>query len=124
MSNEITVTANLQASKGSVNAAYNLSGLQFNMTGTKAVTNVMTIATSATALNLGDIVSVDSSTPGWILIFNMDATNYVTFRNGSGGADLIKILPGEFALFRLATATPFALANTAAVQIQYLVIET
>lgn len=123
MANELTVSANMNFTKGPTNVSFNQSGLQFNVTGTKSLMNVQTIGTSATALNVGDLVSIDSSGPGWILIQNTDPTNYVTFRAGSTGADLIKLLPGEFWMGRLATTTPYALANTAAVVVQYLMIE-
>lgn len=72
-----------------------------------------------TALNLGAV-----ATPGWLFIQNMDAANYVTILNATSGSSCVKLLPGEFALFRCASATPALLANTAGVEVQYILCDT
>lgn len=126
MANEITVSVNLNVTKGALNQSFNQSGLQFNMAGSKAVMNTQTIgtATAGTALSIGDIVTSDSSVPGWILIQNTDAANPITITPGSAGTAVVKLLAGEVACFRLATSTPFAVATGAPVIVQYLLVET
>jgi hypothetical protein len=70
-------------------------------------------------LNLGDI-----GTPGYVMIENLDATNKVRLRPASGAANMIEIPPGTVAgPFKFAAATPYAIAETAAVKIRYLLIE-
>jgi hypothetical protein len=59
-----------------------------------------------------------------MFVRNMDVTNFVKIRAGSGLTDLIKLKPGEFALFRLMTGiTPYAIADTAACDIEFCIIE-
>lgn len=79
---------------------------------------VLSVATSATAIPMGSV-----ATGGFAIFKNLDATNYVTIRAGSGGADVVKLKTGESALFRLATNTPYAIANSAAVNLEYLIVE-
>lgn len=118
MVKEIIASNSLSFSKGGKSDSKVKSGMQIDMTGDNYVRLQQTIGTSAEALFLGDIV-----TPGWISISNQDATNYVTIRSGSGGQDLVKIMPGETQEFRLATTTPYAVANSAPVKVDYLMLE-
>lgn len=119
MANEITVSARLQAIKASgpdFDRGY--GSLQFTLTGNKSVSAIQSIGTSAEALAIGEI-----GTCGWAIFENMDTTNYITIRAGSGAADVIKLKAGEIAVFRLASSTPYALANTAACLLRYTILE-
>jgi hypothetical protein len=119
MANEITVSGSMTFQKGNVSASMGKSGVRADVAGTKYAEFVQEIGTSAEALELGDV-----GTPGYVMIENLDATNFVSLRPTSSSADMIKILPGEFAgPFMLAAAAPFAIANTAAVKIRCLLIE-
>jgi hypothetical protein len=120
--NELTLSGALDFTKSSTRATtrdMGISGLQFTVTGTDCIGPVtQNVGTSAEALDIGDI-----TTPGYLAIKNLDATNYVTVRMGSTGADVVKLKAGEFALFRLASTNPFVLANTSACQILYCLVE-
>lgn len=73
------------------------------------------IGTSEEDISFGDI------TPGFVIIQNMDATNYVQIGPKSGGAMIAyqKIRPGRFALIELdAGVTMRAKANTATVRLR------
>lgn len=118
MASELTISAELDFTKGTVSISKVGSSTKFTVTGTKYVQAVQSIGVTAEALGLGDI-----GTPGYIIIFNRDATNFVEIRDGSGGADVVKLKAGEFALFRLATATPYLIADTAIVVVEYVLIE-
>jgi len=118
MASELTVSAALAFKKGGVAPAISKTNITFNVTGTKFVQGIQQIGTSAEALDIGDITTV-----GWALIENLDSTNFVTVRDGAAGADVVKLKAGEFFVGRLATSTPFLIANTAAVNVQYLVVE-
>ena len=119
MPDEITVSGSLSVKKGTLDLEFSKTARQYNMTGTDAVHLTQTIGTSAELLDLGDI-----TTPGMVLIFNNDEDNYVTIRGSSTGDDLIKIMPQELSgPWRLGVTAPYAIANTAACQIEYLVIE-
>lgn len=118
MANEITLSSMLSFLKGGRQDEFGEFGQELTMNGTDYVRATQTIGTSAEALAIGDI-----GTCGLIAIKNKDATNYVTIRAGSGGTDLVKLKPGECFPFRLATNTPYAIANTAPVEIEYLLLE-
>ena len=61
---------------------------------------------------------------GWMYLQNLDATNFIEIRPNTGVADLIKLLPGQFAVFPMAAdAVPYALADTAACEMRVLIFE-
>ncbi len=94
-------------------------GVLASVTGTKVADLIQEIGTSEEALMLGDIPA-----PGYIMIENLDSTNKVSLRPGTGLANMIEIPAGTIAgPFKLATTTPYAIADTAAVKIRYLLIE-
>jgi hypothetical protein len=104
--------------KGSTIAEFGKTGLTFDVAGTKHVHVLHTVGTSEEALLKGDV-----GTPGMLAIFNRDDTNFVTYRPASGGTGTIKILPGEFQIFRPATSAPYLIADTDPVDVEYLLIE-
>lgn len=118
MARELTASVALTLQKGIVEVSWIQHGVKVTVSGSKYTHIVQAIGTSATALDIGDI-----TTPGYILMKNQDATNYVTIRMGASGADVVKMKAGEIALFRLAGSTPYAVANTASVNVEYFLIE-
>lgn len=118
MANELTLNLLADFLKGDVDEEFHVSGDQVTVTGTKCLKNVQTIGTSAEQLYVGDM-----TTPGYMICRNMDATNYLEIRDGSAGADVIKLKAGESACFRLATTNPYAIANTDSCALQYMVVE-
>lgn len=119
MADEITVISGLQFTKGGSSFQSGPDRETVDMTGEGFVLHRQTIGTSAEAVTIPS----DIGTAGWCRIRNRDATNYVTLRIGSGGSDFAKLLPGEYALFRLASSSLYAVANTAACEIEYLILE-
>lgn len=121
MANEITFSGSLSVYKPSVmgqSIGLSVSSLVASMSGTTYVgpTNVL-IGTSATAFPLGGVTA-----PHWCGFYNTDTVNYVTIRNGSGGADLVKLLAGEYAFFPMYdSAVPYGVANTAACLVEYVI---
>ncbi len=121
MASEISVLVAISATKSTAfSAPVGRTGVgDFTMIGDNYVEGTVTAGTSATLIPLGGVTS-----PGWAYFKNLDADNYVTIRNGSTGADLVKILPGEPAQFRLLdTSVPYAVANTASVKMEYLILQ-
>jgi hypothetical protein len=118
MANEITMSGSLDFSKNDVVDSLSFSGLQIDVTGVKIARQVQEVAITEEALNLGDI-----GTPGYILVRNMDDTNYMEFMAGTGETETVKLKAGEWALFRFTSADPFVIADTAVVNIEYLLIE-
>ncbi len=76
------------------------------------------------ALNVGDL----SGTNGFFLFaVNRDATNFVEIRHatGAGTTDFLRLNPGQFDWTPLSpdASAPFAQADTAAVMLEYWLIE-
>jgi hypothetical protein len=91
-----------------------------DMSGTDYVMGRQTATTTTAALEIGRITQ-----PGLMLLKNLDSTNYIelggaTFTVGNG---VIRVNAGEICLFRWRGTTPFILANTASVEVEYLLIE-
>jgi hypothetical protein len=70
------------------------------------------IGTSEEAITLGDGGTIKE-----LYLRNLDATNYVEIKTGTGGVITDKLLPGEDCIHRLGSGmqAPYAIANTAAV---------
>lgn len=121
MASEIRFTGSLSVYKSTVMSS--AIGRTFNdliatMTGNFVIEGTISVATSGTAIPLGQVTQ-----PGWAFFVNKDATNFVRLANGSGGAKLVKLLATEPAFFRLDdTATPYAFADSAACLLEFLVI--
>lgn len=124
MADEIVLSIALKYAKGGRAANTDLmsvTGLEIDVTGTDVVRLSQTIGLTVEALDIGDI-----TTPGYIVIKNKETysgSNYVTIRNGSGGADVIKLFGGDACAFRAAAATLFADATGATQEIDILIIE-
>lgn len=98
-----------------------VTGLSITVSGTDYHVGTQTIGTvTAEAILLGDI-----TTPGVIVVKNLDATNYVDFSRAtfSAGNGTVRIKAGEAQIFRFASTTPFALAVGGNVEIAYIIIE-
>ncbi len=95
-----------------------IGAIQPTVTGTQYMDNVQSVGFAAEeAILLGDVAS-----GGYCFFQNMDATNFVSLRAGTGATNFVKLLAGEWACFRLsADATaPYAIADTAAVNLRCL----
>src|ERR1035438_3031681 len=62
---------------------------------------------------------------GYAMFVNMDPTNYVQLLSAASGTVLIKLLPGDVALFRFDGGITAAalLAHTAACNVQFVILE-
>ena len=115
MANEITIQVSLQVVKGLLSVARAVQH-QVTMTGTVMQHGVQAIGTSKENLVLGDV-----SSPGYVLLRNLDAANYVEF-GADADTPFGKMKAGETALFRLAAAPISVKANTAAADVEYWVL--
>ena len=126
MANEITVTASLNYTNTAANIASTTLTIKapgkFSTAGGDFIQATMSVPTTAggTAIPCGSITA-----PGWAMIKNNDATNYVEILNAVAGTAVLRLNANEIALFRFAAGitAPAAIANTAAVVIEYLFIE-
>ena len=121
MADEVSVIAVLTFAKSGVADVERRPGtLTFDVTGTKYHQSVASVATSEAALPLGGLAG---DTRGWMYAKNLDDTNFITLRMGTGAADFVKLMPGEVFMGRLAADTPWAIADTLACELEYLIIE-
>jgi hypothetical protein len=128
MANEIQVTAKLSYTNAAKNIANQFLQIpngvgSFNITGQNYSAGTKSFPTTAggTAIPLGGV-----GTLGWAMFLNLDSTNYVQILNAASGTVLIRLNAGEIALFRFdaGVTAPVILANTAAVEVQWLILET
>jgi len=121
MANEITFTASLSISKPSVMSSpigRAVTNLLFTMNGNFTVEGTILVGITATVIPLGQVTA-----PHWAFFNNLDPTNFLTIRNGAAGADLIKLKPGECCFVPLLdTSVPNAIANTAPVLMEFLIV--
>jgi hypothetical protein len=121
MANEITVSVSLNGEKGTKKDRRAFGGLQFDMAGNNFIHHTQSIGTSEEAL----VMSGDVTVPGWAVFFNHDDTNFVEIRPATGVADLVTVPPQGPALFKFASdaTAPFAIADTATCDLEYLIFE-
>ena len=81
----------------------------------------MNVGTSEEAVALGE-----ATAPGWAIFINRDTTNFIELRVATGGAKFAKLKAGECCLLRLGSGAqvPYAIADTAACQMEYCIINT
>lgn len=122
MANEITINASL-AYEDSEDADVLLDIVDKLATVSvkRYVKGKQNIGTSEEAISLGDL-----SAAGYAFFRNRDETNYIELKVATSGAIFAKLLPGEVALLRLGSGAqaPYAVANTAACQLEYLIVNT
>lgn len=110
---------NFTFEKGGVKVERAPGSVDVTITGDHAIHKTQEIGTSAENLDKGEI-----TTPGYGLFHNLDGTNFVEIGyDDTGFKPTVKIESGEWALFRLAQATPQAKADTAACDLEFILIE-
>lgn len=125
MANEITLSSSLQFAKGNIAAqSLQVQTVRADVAGKDFARESQTITTAAggTAISLGAVAA-----PGVFSIKNNDTLggNYVEILPAVSGTPLLRILPGETAQGRFsATVTaPAAIAHTASVDIEFLIVQ-
>lgn len=119
MANELKITSALRFSKGTVRYDIAESDQYVDISGDHSIYRTQEIGTSAETLDIGEI-----STVGWSFFRNLDNTNYVEIGyDDTGFKNLIKLKPGEYCMVRLGQNAPYARADTAAVDLEYIFVE-
>ena len=122
MANELTLSGSITFNDTDEMAS--VSALNVSMTGTRFIHMRKSINYAAEeALDLGEL---SGSSLGWFYAKNLDSTNYLEIRSGTGASnDVIKLKAGEFCLFRWGSdvTAPYALANTASCLLEYRIYE-
>ena len=121
MADEITISATLRAINAGVTVVQRVSD-RFDQSNLGASQAIQTVATTAEALSINS----DISTVGWAWLTNVDATNFVEVGHWDGTTffPVLRLKPKEVAVARLSpSATLYARADTADVQLQVIVLE-
>lgn len=119
MADEATVTTKLSFVKGSVSTALSDSSGTFDVTGTRYIRNVQDVGFSAAeALDMGDITD-----PGWCYMKNLDSSNFISVYAATGETAFMKIKAGEHFVFRMLATAPFVQADTAACDLEYMIVQ-
>lgn len=120
MPNEINITTAFKIAKGNLSAARNVS-LTADMAGDDLHWTTMTVDDSVyETLDIGSI-----TVPGYMFARNLSATHDVEIGLAVTATfyPLIRLRPGETALFRAATTSIAALADGAPARLEYLIVE-
>jgi hypothetical protein len=117
MANEIAISQSIRYSKNQTSASQSTS-FSVSQAGDKYQAGVQSVGTVEEQLDKGDIGTI-----GYLSFKNIDATNYVQI-GVTTGVYSIKCLPGAGGMIPWNSSTaPFVKANTAAVEVDYLMIE-
>ena len=90
----------------------------FDVTGEIAVQSSLSVG--ITKENISK--PTDMGTIGYVFLWNRDSTNFVEFGDDADGPS-IKLLAGEFGMFRWGATNVSAKADTAACVVEYALIE-
>lgn len=124
MASEIVVSATVNFTLSTIARSFGVPSLIRNMTGTRWYAGVQDIGTAAHELVA---LGADLGTAGYAFFRNLDAANYVELGidvpAATAFASLAKLKFGDVALVPLATKTVYAKANTAAVKLEFWVLE-
>lgn len=122
MANEITLTTRLQLDNGNLKLDRNPGRRQYTQTTARQSSGVQTIGTGAhEALGVG----ADIGTAGYAFFQNLDATNFVQIGIDDGGTfePFAKLTAGQIAIVPLNTKAVYAQADTAAVELEWIILE-
>lgn len=110
MANELTLNAEINFLKSGVSIDHQIANLLRTIAGAQSIQNIQTIGVANEPISFGD------SSPGYVVLKNLDATNYVEIFGDALDAELHdKLLTGDFVIRKLDGATPlFGKANTGA----------
>lgn len=117
MADEINLRLQLNVTKDYLSIAKQIADT-FDLTGSKYSASVQVIGTVYEALSINS----DITTPGFALFINHDAANFVDLSLDQTNS-FAKILKGQVALIPLATTTIYVRANTAACNLEHLILE-
>lgn len=122
MANEIQMVTHLQVQNAGADISYKPTGFALTQTGRGVFQATLTVTTTEAAVSFSGI-----TTAGFVLLRNLDSTNYVEWGPEDTGA-MVKVgrmKPGDPpAIFRLAPGTVLRMqANTASCKVVVIVVE-
>jgi hypothetical protein len=121
MANEITLTAALSLVKSGQTIQGAVNGLSIAQSGTNNIGNVQAIGTTSEALSVGDV-----TTPGYLYVKNLDATNFVVLDLNNpavASTAFCTLLPGEACVIPTRRSAIYAKADTASCDVFAILLE-
>ena len=122
MADEITMQFQVQLVNGTLRDSYSGTNLGADQSSAALVRNVQTILhTGHSALELGGV-----STPGWAVFINLSDTDYVEIGIDVGATfyPFLKLDAEEEMLCHLGISAPYAQADTASVDLYYIIYDS
>jgi hypothetical protein len=123
MANTLTISISANYTGNGLTTANTVNGQAVSISTNAAPegVNSYSVPTTAAAIPLGGI-----STPRYLFIQNLDASNYMEVYTGSGGTLFAELLPGDAMLIPLdpSITAPYWKAHTSAVNVNYRVFGT
>ena len=122
--NPIQVTGILALMASGINVNLSVQGLSVAQSGTKYCQGVQAVPTTSGGTAIPCLTSLANL--GYAMFVNLDQTNYVDIYTAVSGSSIIRLLPNDIAgpfRFSPTVTAPAALAHTATVNLQYLVLE-
>lgn len=122
MASELTLSASVTyADNEGADESLSVADLLATVSAKRYTKLKQNVGTAEEAVVLGEVTA-----PGWAMFINRDASNFINLKVATSGAVFAKLKPGEFALLRLGSGAqaPFAQADTAACQLETILIAT
>ncbi|MHA2066617.1 MAG: hypothetical protein ACXABY_19770 [Candidatus Thorarchaeota archaeon] len=116
MGNELIIAMGFSFSKAGVKIQFDTRTVEVDVAGGTAFHHIESVGLTAEDLPTGDITAI-----GYCWFRNLDTTNFVQL--GAAGKVFMKLKPLEEAIIRLGTEVPQAIADTAPVELEYIMVE-
>ena len=118
MSNELSISVSISLVKNGAMVSRS-HGFSADLSGEAFVHAVQSIGFGSAEV-LQETSEV--GTPRWVYVKNLDDTNFLTF--GSNASMDLKLLAGEAVVYRTNIVPIYAQADTASVDVEYIIIES
>lgn len=123
MANEITVTASISVNKAAIMSSAvsrSITSQLYSMAGLALVEGNILVTLAQLAIPMGSV-----TIPHWAYFRNLDTVNFIRLRVSTGGSAFCKLLAGDcfFGPIDDAMTAPFAIADTASCQMEYMIVQ-
>jgi len=119
MADEATVNASVAYVNGDDNISFGKSGLTIDVSGTEYIKMKQLVSTSEEVLIFGDVAK-----GGLGVFYNGHATAIIQIRADTAETDLVRLEPGDVALFRIDDgATPYVISSVEGAGLDYMIID-
>lgn len=124
MANEINFNASINIRKGNLIESFTPGSITIDLASNKGDGGVQEICNLSVCSQGEEVITTDVAIGGLFFFRNLDETNYIEIGTqvSSVFKPFLKLLPGEYSVGRLGTATIYARANSGLVSLQYRIL--